>query len=420
MDMKNNKNNKEEQSSSGNQVPLGAPRPAIQLFDSEVARDPFPVYALMRDKYPICQLEPDGRYALTRYDDVTQALLRHDLFAAGSKVIGSPEWVNDEYKRDLFILAKDPPEHSQYRALVNKAFVPRVLDALVPHMRLAASSLVAGLKGHSNVEFLNDFALPYAIAVINRITGDTSQTIAQLKNWTELVDKNTQDNPGEGHIKALQAATKIQNDVYDRLIAERRREPQQDLLTELINAKIDGQQLTDREIRSGLDLFVSAGFQSSALFLTNTIHLLANHPDLRKALARDPGKIPQFIDEALRLVGPAHSLMRYARVPITLHGVTIPEGALVAIVIAAANRDERKFERPDTLDINRAHLKKQIALGHGIHTCIGAALSRVEVQIALETLLAEFEQITCPPDSELEWSNTLVIRMIRELPVSLC
>lgn len=400
-------------------MPLDVPRPNIRLADPEVARNPFPTYALMRDKYPVCQLEPDGRYALTRYEDVTEALLRHDLFAAGSSVFGSPDWIDDEYKRDLFILSKDPPEHSPYRALVNKAFVPRVLDALVPYMRVAATSLVAGLKGRSNVEFLNDFAFPYAIAVINRITGDTSQTVAQLRVWAELVDKNTQDRPDDDHIQALQAATKIQCDVYDRIIAEHRQEPQQDLLMELINAKIDGEQLTDRQIRSALDLFVGAGFQSSAHFLTNAVQLLANNPELRKSLAADPEKIPRFIDEALRLAGPAHALLRFARAPVTLHGITIPEGSLVALILASANRDERKFERPDTLDINRPHLKRQIAFGHGVHTCLGAVLSRMEVQVALEALLSEFDTITCPPDSELEWENMLVMRTVKALPVSL-
>lgn len=403
---------------------LDAPRPNIQFSDPEIARNPFPTYALMRDEYPVCQLEPDGRYAITRYEDVTEALLRHDLFAAGSNVIGRPDWVEEEYKRDLFILSKDPPEHSQYRALVNKAFVSRVLDALVPYMRDTATALVKSLKerqkeGRSHIEFLSDFALPYAIAIINRITGDTAQTVEQLRRWTELVDKNTQERPDEAHVQALQAATKMQYDIYDRIIAERRREPRQDLLTELINAKIGDQQLTDREIRAGLDLFVSAGFQSSALFLANAIHLLANHPELRKSLAQSPEQIARFIDEALRLNSPAHALMRYTRAPVTFHGITIPEGQLVAIVIAAANRDERRFERPDSVDINRPHLKKQIAFGHGVHSCLGAALSRMEVQVALETLLAEFDSITCPPDSELEWTNTLIIRAIKALPVSL-
>ncbi len=398
---------------------LDAPRPNIQFSDPENTRDPFPAYALMRDKYPVCRLEPDGRYAITRYEDVTNALMRHDLFVAGSNVIGRPDWVDDEYKRDLFILSKDPPEHSHYRALVNKAFVPRVLDALVPYMRLSANALVENLRGRENIDFLSDFALPYAISVINQITGDTSQTVAQLRRWTELVDKNTQERPDEAHIKALQAATKMQYDIYDRIISERRQEPRQGLLTELINSRVGDQQLTDREIRSGLDLFVSAGFQASALFLTNTVHLLANDSALRKILADNPAKIPQFIDEALRLVSPSHALMRYTKQPVTLHGITIPEGALVAIILAAANRDDRKFERPDVFDINRPHLKKQIAFGHGVHTCLGAVLARTEVQVALEVLLSEFKSITCAPDSELEWTNLLIMRVIRALPVSL-
>lgn len=400
-------------------MPLDAPRPNIHLFDAENTRDPFPTYALMRDKYPVCRLEPDGRYAITRYDDVTSALLRHDLFAAGSNVIARPDWIDEEYKRDLFILSKDPPEHSHYRALVNKAFVPRVLDALVPYMRSAARALVAGLRGRQNIEFLGDFALPYAISVINQITGDTSQTVEQLRHWTELVDKNSQERPDDAHIQALKAAIKLQYGVYDRIIAEHRKEPRQDLLTELINAKIGDQQLTDHEIRAGLDLFVSAGFQASALFLTNTVHLLANDPGLRKFMAENPAKLPQFVDEALRLASPSHALLRYAKEPVTLHGVTIPEGALVALIVASANRDDRKFERPDVFDLDRPHLKKQIAFGHGVHTCLGAVLTRMEVQVALEVLLSEFESITCPPDSELEWTNLLIMRVIKELPVSL-
>jgi cytochrome P450 len=400
-------------------MPLDAPRPHINFADPQNARNPFPVYKKLRDEFPICQLEPDGRFAISRYEDVIFALGNHALFAAGSNVIGRPDWVEEEYKRDLFILTKDPPDHTQYRALVNKAFVPRVLDALSPFMRDTAAQLIAEIRNRPTVDFLNDFALPYAVQVIGRITGDSSQTVEDLRRWTELVDKNTSERPDDAHILALQSATKKQYDLYDKIIAERRQMPQADLLTELLNTKIGEQRLTDREVRAGLDLFVSAGFQSSALFLTNALHLLANHPNVRMALQANHQLIPLFIDEALRLSSPAHALMRYATQSITLHDVTIPEGALVAIIIAAANRDDRKFDDPDTLNIHRPHLKKQIAFGHGVHTCLGASLARMEVQIALEALLSTFDTISCPPDDDIEWTNTLIIRAIQALPITL-
>jgi len=395
-----------------------APRPGIDYRDKAFVRDPFSFYKKMRRDYPVCLLGEDGNhFAISKFDISKQILGDYETFLSGSDVIGRPAWVEDKFKRDLFILTMEPPTHTKYRALVNKAFMPKVLASLEPFIRTAAEGLVAQLAGRSRFDFLGEFSLPYAVAIIGQITGDQSQSVEQLRAWTRLVDQNSYMTPDQAHITALQDATMRQYAVYDRIIAERRRNPKPDLLTELLEAEIGGERLSDLDIRAALDLFVSAGFQSSALLLTNSVRILARRPDLLEILKNNPEHIPSFIDEVLRFDSPAQSLLRHAAFDTEVNGIFVPKGALISIFIGSANRDEERFVHPEEFDIFRKDIKKQIGFGHGVHTCIGAALSRLEVRVAITAIVENFAGIECVDESELNWTNTLSIRAIDALPI---
>jgi len=396
-----------------------APRPGIDYRDEALARDPFPIYKRMREEFPVCYLGAEGNHiAVTRYDDAKRILSDYEVFLSGNDVVGSPEWIEEEYKRDLFILTMEPPEHSRYRALVSKGFVPKILAALEPFIKNAAKQLIDQLRDKSSFDFLAEFSLPYAISVIGQITGDTAQSVEDLSSWTQLVDKNSFITPDQGHIEALQQAILKQYAIYDRIIAERKADLQPGLVTELINARVDNERLSDGNIRAALDLFVSAGFQSSALTLTNAVHVLSKHPTVFLLLKSTPELIPAFVDEVVRFNSPAQALLRHVACDTEIDGIHVPKGALVSIILGSANRDETKFNNPDEFDLLRSDIKKQIGFGHGVHTCIGASLARIEVGVAIGELVREFSSIECPGDSELSWTNTLSIRAIKSLPAS--
>jgi len=394
-----------------------APRPGIDYRDEALARDPFPIYKRMREEFPICYLGGKGSHmAVSRYDDAKQILSDHETFLSGNDIVGSPEWIEEKYKRDLFILTMEPPEHSRYRALVSKGFVPKILAALEPFIQAAAKRLIDQVKDKQSFDFLSEFSLPYAISVISQITGDTAQSVEDLSYWTQLVDKNSFITPDQQHIEALQKAILNQYAVYDRIIAERRADRKPGLVTELINARIGDEELTDGDIRAALDLFVSAGFQSSALTLTNAVHLLSKYPDVFMLLKSKPELMPAFVDEVVRFNSPAQALLRHVSRDTAINGIHIPKGALVSVILGSANRDEMKFVNPDEFNIQRSDIKKQIGFGHGVHTCIGASLARIEVATAVGELVRYFSSVECPAASELAWTNTLSIRAIKSLP----
>lgn len=396
------------------------PRLEVDIESSSFVRDPFPIYAQMRRDFPVCEIENRGqrRVFVTRYEDSKAVLSDHDSFRSASDVIAKPKGIEDRYKRDLFVLTMDPPEHTRYRSLVAKAFVPKVLVALEPFVTSVAEDLVENVLRKNSVDFLSAFSLPYTVAVIGQITGDTSQTVEDLRYWTELVDRNSDAVQEPEHAKALEAATAKQYSIYERIIAERRSNSRDDLISELLKVEIDGEKLTELNIRSALDLFVSAGFQSSAQTLTNAVYLLGKYPETFRTLKAHPDKIAPFVDEVLRFLSPAHSLLRRASRDTEINGVRVPANSLISVVLASANRDERRFENPEIFDIDRPDIKKQIGFGHGVHTCIGASLARLEVTIAIRCIVKHFNSVECADDENLEWFSTLIIRALHSLPVA--
>lgn len=388
----------------------------VDFSSREFAQNPFPTYEVLRKAHPVFFVEQDQRYVLSRYDDVYHALLDHDTFAAASDIIGSPEWIEEAHRRNLFILTQDPPAHKISRDLVSKAFTPRILQALEAEIENIAEGLVNNIKPNREMDFLESFALPYAVGVISLITGDTRQNVDELRYWAQLVDKNTRERPADEHVEALIAATKKQYSIYDSIINERKSSPRSDIVSALLAARVDGRGLTDGEVRSALDLFVSAGFQSSALFLANCVLILAEQKSLfsELAVAEDQGRLAQFIDEALRFNPPAHAVLRRANRTVELHGITIPKGALVSMLIASANRDETIFDNADVFIPGRKNIKRHIAFGHGVHTCLGSHLAKIEVRVALKFLLEKFSRVDCCGD--VTWTNALVIRALQSLP----
>ncbi len=394
---------------------------AIPSFiPEEWLTNPFPCYEELRGSHPVHCLE-SGVWVITRFADVQFAMRNPHLFSSdGFKAMFAAPWLQEKYKRDLLILTEDPPLHTQHRALVNKAFVTRIINASIPVMQKAFGDLMNRIPPDGKLEFLSDFAYPYISKIIGHITGTQElQNPEELRHYEELVEAITPYRPSDEQVHATEAAIEKFYRNLDIVIQSRRAHPQNDLVTELIQAEVDGERFTDSMLRNLLDLLVGAGLTTTVHMLCKCMIQLARRPDVMLSLQTSPESIPAFIEEMLRFDPPSHRLLRIATQPINLAGADIPRGALVLIALASANRDPDKFANPDTFDMNRPNIKEHVAFGYGPHACIGAALARLELKIAIEGLTRAYGSVTCPSDDELVWNSSLVTHGVRELPVTL-
>ena len=374
----------------------------------------------MREDHPVCSLNTPGMWALSRYDDVKFAMERTDLFSAsGQKALIQPDWLPDDLKKDLFIAVQDPPEHTKNRALLTRAFAGKMINALIPFMQEIAENQVARVKQAGRVEFLNGCARPYVCEISDRMTGADSGTyLAELGRWLKLNQENLSENPPPEYMKALQANMARQNAIFDAIIHDRRQNPQEDIATDLIRGRVDGRALTDEQLRNALELVITAGFFTPTQMLCQAVIYLARNPGLMQGLKANPDLIPAFFEELMRHVAIVRALLKRTRHPVTLHGTTIPEGALVFLLLASANHDPARFHDPDRFDMTRPNIKQHLGFGHGPHICIGAALARQQMRIILEVLIATFNGIDVPPATDIRMASSWVMNVVEELPVT--
>ena len=392
----------------------------IDFLSHETQANPYATLSLMREKFPVCQIEPGNAWALTRYHDAQYALKRHDLFsAAGVKSIVAPDWLAPDCRRELFLATEDPPEHTPHRDLVNKAFVSGVINSLIPLMRKAAQQLLDQIfEKPSPCEFMEDFSFPYTDTVINSIIGiSDQQKVDDIRQWVHALENLTIVRPSDSEVAVLESATRHQTKILTNIINDRREKPRDDFVTKLVNSPTEGFELTDKILVNILDMLITAGYMTTVHILGNTVLQLSRHPDLIVFLQNNPDMVPNLVEEILRLYSPLLCTLRKTTEPITLHDTVIPNDAIVLIYTAAANRDPRVFANPDEIDLNRPNIKDHIAFGSGAHVCIGLGLARLEIKIAVETILQNVNTIQCPADSELHWRHSMVLRGLKSLPV---
>ena len=410
-------------------------RPGIDLLAEIVEHDPFAVYARLRRDYPVCQIEPHGFWVVSRFGDVQWVLEDHETFA--SSVLDelyefdSPD-SNDPNSNDpkpadqkddppRLILSQDPPEHGKYRDLVKKFFLDSATKRLIPLMQDTARSLLDNFDDTTPVDFVEHFAYPYVGAIIKSIIGlDERQSTAELREWVMLEERVSLKQTNENFIDAFEAALARQNGHFIDLINERRKSPRDDLITELVNARVDGEKLTDSELCGMLCLLVSAGFMTSVHMLSHAVILLSRRPELYTQISNAPDTaIPGFGKELLRYSPPVLATIRRTTRAVSIAGVEIPRGDTVIPIMASANRDPEVFEDPDTFDLTRPRAGRHLSFGYGVHTCLGAALARLELNVFLETLLDANRRFVCPPDEEMTPVQTLFIRGFSRIPVRL-
>ncbi|WP_369388573.1 cytochrome P450 [Streptomyces sp. CG1] len=385
--------------------------PADGLIDH-----PYDVYRRLRDTAPVHRITgPDGTHAwlVTRYEDARAALadprLSLDKRHASD---GTYKGFSLPPALDANLLNMDPPDHTRIRRLAGRAFTPRRVQQLREPIRRTADRLLDAFGPHGTTDLIAAYAAPLPITVICDLLGVPESRRLDFRIWTDTLVA-----PDPARPEAARDAVAAMLGFFTDLLAAKRAEPAEDLLSDLIAVRDeDGDRLSEDELMSLSFLILFAGYENTVQLIGNAVLALLQHPDQLAALRKDPAHIPAAVEELVRYEGPALlAIRRFPVEDVTIAGVTVPAGETVLVSLSAANRDPARFPDPDRLDLSR-DAAGHLALGHGIHYCLGAPLARAETEIALTALLERFPELALA-EGELEWRPSLRARGLLALPV---
>lgn len=352
-------------------------------FAPETQADPYPVYRHLRDNAPLYRNERLDFWAVSRYDDV--AAVSRDWKTFSSSFGVDIDDTGGEFGHGNF-LEEDPPLHDLLRAVVRTEFIPKNLKAaLEPFVRSEVERIVGDLKTRPAVDFARELAWELPVLVVSRLVGFPPEDRDRLRHWEETFALRVPTLPVLPPF-ATRAGASLRSYFAD-LVEDRRRDPRDDLLTKIAQAEVDGSPIGSGALGMVFILFVAA-IETTASLITQSLRLLAVHPEQREWLRDNLAAVPQAVEEVLRYEAPVQNLKRTALSDVELLGEVIPEGSTVLMLTGSANRDERRFPEPDDFDVRREP-RRHMAFGEGIHHCIGAPLARLEGQVVLETVLSE-------------------------------
>jgi hypothetical protein len=356
------------------------------------------VYRTLRDEHPVYH-DPLGRFvALSRFEDVRSAALDWERFSSTGKA---------ETRLKPSLNALDPPRHGQLRNLIAQAFKPRRVADLEPEIRRIAGQLLDRFAGSGACEAVEEFSARLPSLVTGRLLGLPDELVPVCRALTDASKRRTTP---EGGADAMRRGYGI----FAELYAARRRAPRDDLLSDLLAARIDGQKLSEDELLAFGWLMLVGGNDTTAGLIGNGLELLARHPEQRAALVETPALIPDAVEEMLRIASPTHTLPRRAACDIELEHGRIPAGSRVHLLWASANLDEREFPDPERFVIDR-NPHRHLAFGHGPHFCLGAALARLEARVAFEEFLRRIPAYEL--DGEPQRLVSIVFQGFEKLPL---
>ncbi|MEU4170854.1 cytochrome P450 [Streptomyces sp. NPDC026665] len=382
-----------------------------------LAEDPYDVYAQFREAGPIHRITgTDGlpAWLVTGYDDVREALAdprlsldKHNATPGGYRGMALPPAL------DANLLNMDPPDHTRIRRLVTRAFTSRRIEQLREPIQRTADQLLDRIAADEHADLIDSYAAPLPITVICDLLGVAPADRLDFRSWTDALVAPDPTRP------AL-AKEAIGNTLsfLTHLIAGKRTAPADDLLSAMVAVRDEEDRLNEDELMSLAFLILVAGYENTVHLIGNAILTLLRHPDQLAVLRADPSRLSSVVGELARYDGPVPlAIRRFPTQDISIGGVTVPAGDTVLLSLAAAHRDPRRFTDPDRFDINR-DATGHLALGHGIHHCLGAPLARMETEIALSALLGRFPDLALDVSpGELQWRPSMRSRGLLTLPV---
>ena len=404
-------------------------------FDPGTMQCPFPHYAKMREDAPVMEIPGMGIKLVTRHDLVMQTLRDPQTYSSQFGSSGMPlpaeirkrfeEVYAEGYPRVSTMLTADQPDHTRYRRLVSRAFHPKVMAELEPTIREITVRLIESWIDKGRIEFVTEFGVPLPVRVIAKALNVPDDRLDDFKRWSDdsIAGIGTNISIDE-RIQAEYGVNEFQHYFAEQL-NKRRTEPQDDILTNLLNATIedDDPEVTDKrpldmpEMLSIIQQLLVAGNETTTKMLTEMIRLLAENPDQWRKVKEDPSRVERIVEETLRMSTPTQGMWRMVTADTELGGYPLKKGDRLIIVFSSANRDECLYSNPDAFDPDRENLRDHLAFGKGIHFCLGAQLSRLEGKVALEELSKRLDTITLPPSNKYEYFPSFMLRGLTSLDV---
>jgi pimeloyl-[acyl-carrier protein] synthase len=397
-----------------------------QLLSRAFYQDPYPFYTELRARWPIVYSAALGGWLLTRYDDVLATLQDTRHFSSQGRMLAALERLPDGARQRLKpfedhfsvgLISSDPPNHTRLRALVNKAFAPRMVERLRPRIQRLVDELLDAVQPRGAMDIVRDLAYPLPAIVIAELLGAPPAARADFKVWSDgilafqgmgVVTAEVLEH-SQRHLLAMRTFLKD-------LLAERRQRPQDDLLSHLAAAEMEGDRLTEAELLTTSVTLLTAGHETTTNLIANGLHTLLRHPDQLDQLRADPVRLPVALEEVLRYESPLQRNPRRVAADLAYGGVQMRRGEYVLQMLGAANRDPAMFTDADRF-VPARHPNRHLAFAFGIHFCVGAPLARLEAPIAIGTVLRRLPGLRLAAETS-EWQCHGLLRGPVALPVT--
>lgn len=400
----------------------GSAEYTLNLFDPAVQYDPYPAYREMRAIAPVLWNPLLDAWMVWRYDDVLSVLRDHESYSSAAMRERARQQAvsrGDEYVDNFGapnMLNSDPPDHDRYRGIVARAFTPRAIAAQEPILGRVAQDLLGPLVSSGSCEIVSTVSSPLPILAIAAMLGVDRSDIESFRRWSDDFVTLGDFPTDEERRRSLDASVALRS-YFDLEIARRRdgSKTGEDLLSRLVEAN-EGGVLSNAELLASCVLLLVAGNETTTNLITNMVLQLDRHPEQRERLSDDPSLIPGAVEETLRFDGPVHWTIRSATREVEISGQRVGEGEMIFVLVAAANRDPERFEDSDSYDVTRSS-NHHLGFGHGIHSCLGSTLARLEARVAAEALLVAAPSYRVAlADDALEYSRSN-LRSPRRLPI---
>ncbi|MEH6889550.1 cytochrome P450 [Bacillus sp. JJ864] len=396
-----------------------------QLTSSAFKHEAYNLYKELRTSHPVYPLsigEQSQGWLITRYEDAISLLKDMRLMKNVENVFPKDEEAKAPFSLEnrkylnKHMLNSDPPDHSRLRSLVQKAFTPKMILQLEDRIEHIADTLLNKVESNHSMNLISDYAFPLPIIVISELLGVPQEDQHKFRVWSQAIidSPNTPESLQENKKQLEEFREYIQY-----LTDKKRKNPQNDLISLLIQAENEGAKLSITELYSTIMLLIVAGHETTVNLITNMMFVLLEHPIQLQMLRQNLNLMDSAIEESLRFYSPVElTTLRWAAEPFTLHGENINIKDRIIISIASANRDEKVFENADVFDITRKN-NRHIAFGHGNHFCLGAPLARLEAKVAISTLLRRKPNIQMQGEKgKIKWKGNYLMRSLEELPLS--
>ncbi len=396
------------------------------LSAPEVITNPYPYFHQLREEDPVHWNDWWGGWVLTRHDDVQASFQDRRLsadrmtpFMKGLKKETGGELHPSFQLFSKWMVFTDPPQHTRLRMLVNKAFTPRRVEGLRGRIQAIVDEMLDRVMPAGRMELIHDFAYLLPVTVIAELLGVPARDHENIKNWSDEITLFIFGAIGvpDRRQRAQRAMSELA-DYLQAIIADRRRAPQNDLISALIAAQEQDDVLSDDEIVATCSLVLFGGHETTTNLISSSTHALLRNPEQMEKLRNDPSLITTAVEEFLRYDGPSKAMVRLAAEEFELRGKQIKIGQRLLLMQSAANHDPERFDNPDSLDVTRSP-NPHVAFGYGIHFCLGAPLARIETAVTINTILRRLPNLRLDVDlGQLEWQPQIVSRALKALPVA--